>query len=425
MPRTRNVLWIIAVLLAFTVSASAQVDPLGSEANLELSVNLPSIETAAIDPSETQLIVVGSGAYIFNVETGEEVAFLPDMRAGLFRRVVWSTDSEYVAIYEEPTVFGVDPRNDPSSALSNIFSVETTEQVDEVPDVSWNWSLATQALTPATSSSPGNESAQIQPGITLTIGDPARVTGNRSLSLGDATGGAQWFEESSRILVWSKFSSSIWDFDTGSRLVEAFHHAPDTATAGGLPQPPQISGDYLITFNNPGPELRPEGSAIVFVQDDGLSLRGEPNVGGNLIERLPTGTEVNVTGFPVTGGQFTWWPIEAPSGNTGWAVEGADGITTLRATGMMGENIHSIVRVYAIPETPPIICELVSSGNINVRSEPSTESNVSRTLNTGEVIEASAQITDSSGFTWWQIQNGWVREDTVTESGLCEALPSQ
>lgn len=67
----------------------------------------------------------------------------------------------------------------------------------------------------------------------------------------------------------------------------------------------------------------------VYVQDDGLSLRAEPGAQNPLLEKLPSGTQVEVIGGPVSDGTYTWWNVRTASNIEGWSVEAADGIQTL------------------------------------------------------------------------------------------------
>jgi TolB protein len=77
--------------------------------------------------------------------------------------------------------------------------------------------------------------------------------------------------------------------------------------------------------------LKIGGRARVHVLDDGLKLRSDPRIDNNVIEKMPNGTTVSILDGPTPGtsDSYTWWEVKAPDGNSGWAVEAADGITTL------------------------------------------------------------------------------------------------
>ena len=58
--------------------------------------------------------------------------------------------------------------------------------------------------------------------------------------------------------------------------------------------------------------------------------------------------------------------------------------------------------------------------NINMRSEPSTDSDVGGTLAPGETATVIGQTEDADGFKWWELENSlWVREDVVNAGDVC------
>ncbi|MAS33630.1 MAG: hypothetical protein CL610_06475 [Anaerolineaceae bacterium] len=61
-----------------------------------------------------------------------------------------------------------------------------------------------------------------------------------------------------------------------------------------------------------------------------LNLRQEPSIDATILEELPLGAVVSVVGDSVMGGGYRWWQIKSPTGVTGWAVEAADNVQTLR-----------------------------------------------------------------------------------------------
>lgn len=64
----------------------------------------------------------------------------------------------------------------------------------------------------------------------------------------------------------------------------------------------------------------------------------------------------------------------------------------------------------------------VSSNNTNIRAEASTNSAVVGTLSGGTATPVTARTVDGNGFTWLQIDKGWVRADVVSVVGNCAAL---
>lgn len=65
----------------------------------------------------------------------------------------------------------------------------------------------------------------------------------------------------------------------------------------------------------------------------------------------------------------------------------------------------------------------VSGTNVNIRSAPSTSADKVGALTEGQAMAVTGQAVDASGFTWYQIDGGWVRSDVVTVSGDCSAVP--
>lgn len=78
--------------------------------------------------------------------------------------------------------------------------------------------------------------------------------------------------------------------------------------------------------------------------------------------------------------------------------------------------------------TVAVFCEVFVTGrNVNIRSGPSTDTEVAGTLTAGGGrIQAAGQLQDADGFTWLQLVEGqgWVRTDVVLTEGDCADLPT-
>lgn len=70
----------------------------------------------------------------------------------------------------------------------------------------------------------------------------------------------------------------------------------------------------------------------VFTLDpSGLALRRRPDRSAGLMDLLPNGTMLTVIGGPVESDNLVWWELRMANNLTGWAVEAANGIQTLRS----------------------------------------------------------------------------------------------
>lgn len=70
-------------------------------------------------------------------------------------------------------------------------------------------------------------------------------------------------------------------------------------------------------------------------------------------------------------------------------------------------------------------CRVSPFQRVNVRADPSTTSAIVGALERNDNAIAIAQDTDTEGNTWWQLDSeGWVRFDTVSETGPCNTLPT-
>ncbi len=79
-----------------------------------------------------------------------------------------------------------------------------------------------------------------------------------------------------------------------------------------------------------------------------LNLRERTSTNASILEELPIGAVVSVIGGPVDQGGFRWWNLLSPTGVTGWAVESADGVTTLQ----FSSNLTPSLVVGIAPDPP-------------------------------------------------------------------------
>lgn len=70
------------------------------------------------------------------------------------------------------------------------------------------------------------------------------------------------------------------------------------------------------------------------------------------------------------------------------------------------------------------LCIVQAGGTVNLRAEPSTAAAVAGSLPAGTGAVIAAQVQGADGMRWWRLMYGvWVREDVVSASGDCDAIP--
>ncbi|MGB7339072.1 MAG: SH3 domain-containing protein [Phototrophicaceae bacterium] len=84
-----------------------------------------------------------------------------------------------------------------------------------------------------------------------------------------------------------------------------------------------------------------------------------------------------------------------------------------------GRNIW----VYDTPFFEPGVCNVLATGNVNQRSEPTTSSDIAGQLSSGESLEVVSQTEPGDGFIWYELEDdSYVREDIISLVGDCNNL---
>lgn len=96
-----------------------------------------------------------------------------------------------------------------------------------------------------------------------------------------------------------------------------------------------------------------------------------------------------------------------------------DGMGTL---GMDNSTGPAMMAEAEATETASGACT-VSGDNTNVRSAANVDSDVMGSLTSGTQVPVTGQTQGTDGFTWYQIDMGFVRADAVTVTGDCAAVP--
>ena len=141
-------------------------------------------------------------------------------------------------------------------------------------------------------------------------------------------------------------SHSIWfgAFERGEVPLYTSDGNPDTVT---IPDPlpkylqneldPSFiaeQGKTLITYDAPESNQASPSSGVsdlttipelsiglvVYTNDDFVRLRGDASTAGEVIEELPTGTELTIVDGPIEADEYVWWQVTTESGTTGWVV---------------------------------------------------------------------------------------------------------
>lgn len=89
-------------------------------------------------------------------------------------------------------------------------------------------------------------------------------------------------------------------------------------------------------------------------------------------------------------------------------------------------NLTGGMGTMMMPEATAVAADgacTVTGRNTRVRAGAGTDFDQVGSLPQGQSAAVIGQTTDANGFTWYQIDQGWVRADVVTLSGNCSAVP--
>jgi hypothetical protein len=107
-------------------------------------------------------------------------------------------------------------------------------------------------------------------------------------------------------------------------------------------------------------------------------------------------------------------------------VEGADSLLLINNQPVLGQttlaNINAAVTPMPDTTTTDAVtttgCGATIAGNVNLRSEPSTASEIVDVLTAGSSVSFVGVMQDVEGFDWWQTAEGaWIRSDVVEALG--------
>lgn len=283
---------------------------------MSTTVNGPDIATISISPDNQKLAVTFSSAipeviYILNAENGAELGQIitePVENSGFqgdcsmtepgILQTSWSPDSTHLVVW-----------NDYTMQLWNALKREKVFEFSSSTTPVWN--------------KDGSRLMTVE-GIFDT------TTGERII----APGGYGWNSDETLMFSYdSMFGAWVTDLATREIILGVDHAAYDSRFCGfPIVILPTWSDTRLLAWDNNGQWISVGGQATVNVLDDGLSLRVEPSINAEVLEKMPDGTVVEIIAGPQAADGFIWWQVRTEGGNEGWSVEQADNLTTLQNT---------------------------------------------------------------------------------------------
>jgi uncharacterized protein YraI len=141
-------------------------------------------------------------------------------------------------------------------------------------------------------------------------------------------------------------------------------------------------------------------------------VRTDPTLNGTELGRIDPGERFFVLDGPVCADGFAWYLVDYFN-LVGWTAESDATDYWLEA-----------ITVPPTVEAGNDACVVTASSEVNQRSGPGTSFEQMGRLQAGETRVVIGRATSTVGFNWWQLaDNTWVREDTVTISGICSGIP--
>jgi uncharacterized protein YraI len=149
------------------------------------------------------------------------------------------------------------------------------------------------------------------------------------------------------------------------------------------------------------------GNTVV-VTTEGLNVRTEPGLGGDIAVILPPGVQATVVAGPTAADNFTWYQLDA-NGVTGWSAE---------------EYLAPAPPILAfaaqVPTVPlfPVGCPVVADGELHVRSGAGLAEVIQDRLPAGTVATVVGGPRAADGYTWYQLDingiRGWSAGEFLT-----------
>jgi uncharacterized protein YgiM (DUF1202 family) len=188
----------------------------------------------------------------------------------------------------------------------------------------------------------------------------------------------------------------------------------------GLPHWLQASGAVLIVLSlimGPGIErVAAQGGPIktatvsgspisigdnAWVDDGPLNLRASAGPTGEIIDALPTGTQLTILDGPVDIRYLTWFEVELSTGETGWV---AGDFLSFGASFGVGDEIE------------------VVDGPLNLRDDSGSSATILTQLQDGDTAVVLSGPVNSGAYSWYEVEvdastTGWVADQFVALAG--------
>lgn len=139
----------------------------------------------------------------------------------------------------------------------------------------------------------------------------------------------------------------------------------------------------------PAPNFSP--TDLIQVTQGPLNLRSSPSTSSSIVASLASGTRMCVIFEPTVADGYTWYAV---------------GVQGTQTTGYVAGEFCGLVAAEGCRSTPtfsPADLIEVDEGPLNLRSSPSTSSEVRRSLATGTRLCVIFDPTSADGYTWYAV----------------------
>ncbi|HEV2127190.1 MAG TPA: SH3 domain-containing protein [Thermomicrobiales bacterium] len=162
--------------------------------------------------------------------------------------------------------------------------------------------------------------------------------------------------------------------------------------------------------------------AIVALNVDAVNIRAEATTDSEIVDTFPAGTQFEITGNPVEGESYTWYPVQGVgdlSSVEGWLVtdfmdvidSAPEGESQTDGDGSSGTQDEA----EATPEAASALeaaggeVEIgatvqVTEDTVRVREEPNAGAFIINTYDTGTEMEVLDGPVQADGFSWYQVE---------------------